>query len=360
MPIKIKSTGGGSVSIDVPNTGSDFTLTAPANNSTLFTTDGGTITGNVAFTSNNVTIGGSAISPAVGMRNRIINGDMRIWQRGTSFSPANASTYCADRWFTVNTTSASQNSDVPNSGFSYSIDFSNTAATYPFIAQRIEAVNCAGLAGGTITISFWAKNVSGSANLYWEVYRAGSADNYSTRTYETGAQIALSPSTSWTFYTSTLPLSAAATTGIEVCIIRNNASASQTRVTGVQLEVGSVATPFERRSIGMELALCQRYYFKTYPQATVPGTVTRDGSFAFAPDASATNIHRFYQWPVTMRAAPSVTGYNPDNGTANQLSTGNGWNPFLQTATGLGFHSTGANIGQGGTTYVHLTANAEL
>ena len=80
MPLKINSSGGGSVSINAPVTGSNFSLTVPANNATLITSDGGAITGNVAI-SGNLSVSGNNINPFGGMRNRFINGDMKIDQR---------------------------------------------------------------------------------------------------------------------------------------------------------------------------------------------------------------------------------------------------------------------------------------
>lgn len=193
--------------------------------------------------------------PLAGARNRVINGGFEIAQRGTS----GISGYQLDRWLANNTSAQSQSSDAP-SGFINSIEFTSSSAAFPYIEQRIERVNSYDLAGQTVTLSFWAKSVSGTSNLYVEVYRANSNDNFSAVTFETGQQAALTPSTSWTRYTISLTLSASATTGLAVRIIRNNASAASTRVAGVQLEAGSAATPFERRSYGQELSLCQRYY----------------------------------------------------------------------------------------------------
>ena len=101
MPLKINSSGGGSVSINAPVTGSNYSLTVPANNATLITSDGGAITGNVAI-SGNLSVSGNNINPFGGMRNRIINGDMRIDQRfaGSSNTISSAATtmYTIDRW----------------------------------------------------------------------------------------------------------------------------------------------------------------------------------------------------------------------------------------------------------------------
>jgi hypothetical protein len=83
-------------------------------------------------------------------------------------------------------------------------------------------------------------------------------------------------------------------------------------ITGVQLEKGSTATPFEFRSIGTELALCQRYYQKSYPQATVPGaSVTADSALQFSFGTAGSGIiGSFVVLPVVMRASPTLTVYD--------------------------------------------------
>jgi len=85
-------------------------------------------------------------------------------------------------------------------------------------------------------------------------------------------------------------------------------------LTGVQLEVGSVATDFEHRSFGQELALCQRYFYKTYNQATTPGTATSVNAFMFSLPVSQNYASMpSVRYPVTMRATPTVTAYSTQN-----------------------------------------------
>ena len=104
--------------------------------------------------------------PAVGFRNRIINGDMRIWQRGTTFSnPTSTNFYTADRW------GCNRSSDVSGatvsrgisglSGFEYSLKLQrtagNTATNGLFLFYSNESTNTYDLAGSQVTLSFWAK-----------------------------------------------------------------------------------------------------------------------------------------------------------------------------------------------------------
>jgi hypothetical protein len=258
----------------------------------------------VSFASNltaagNLTAGGTvSMSSPFTMRNRIINGAMQIWQRGTTA----ASGYVADRWQGVNTTTCNRSSDVPT-GHQYSIEYGNTGATYPYVCQSIESVHCIDLVGQSITISFWAKNISGTATLYTEIAYANSVDNFTSPTIITNSLNSASPSSSWTYYTVTFTnLPANVANGLQLRIVRNNASAATTRITGVQLEVGSVATPFERRPYGLELALCQRYYQKIYSMVGTPGN-------------STTNFYCNIFYPTTMRATPTLSVSGPLNVT---------------------------------------------
>jgi hypothetical protein len=97
-----------------------------------------TITGNTTF-SNTVAIGSDYLSPYSG-RNKFINGDMRVWQRGTSFSSIGTSTYAADRWFSNYGGTAptfSRSTDVPT-GFQYSFSLVGSSTSYHGIGQRID------------------------------------------------------------------------------------------------------------------------------------------------------------------------------------------------------------------------------
>jgi len=193
-----------------------------------------------------------------GRKNLIINGGFDVWQRGTSSTTDYS--YLADRWLHVNSTSTSRQTDAP-SDFAYSVEVGHTIATYPLVRQRIEAVNCKHLAGKQLTVSFWAKNVSGTAHTFVELQRANAPDNYSGVTGIVTHNFGIG-SSEWTYYTHTfdaLP-SEAATNGFQMNIGLQAQAAGTIRITGVQLELGKVATPFEHRSYGEELALCQRYY----------------------------------------------------------------------------------------------------
>jgi hypothetical protein len=334
--IRIVGDSSGYVEIAAPNAAGNNTLELPSGNTRLVGSDSAgnvsisgivtaaTFSGNVNSTSGITTvttlratsivgvttagittayIGAVNDGPLSGARNRIINGSMEISQRGTS----SASTgYLLDRWVATNVSAQSQSSDAPTN-FINSVEFTSNTTTFPYIEQRLERSNSFDLSGKTITVSFWAKSISGTSNLYVEIYRANSNDNFSALTIENngaGVVVATSPSTSWTYYTAQLSLSSSATTGIVFRIIRNNASAASTRVTGVQLESGPVATPFERRSYGQELALCQRYYETgTIPINGLAAQYSANVYTASNPGFGCIPI----PFAVTKRATPSIS-----------------------------------------------------
>jgi hypothetical protein len=199
--------------------------------------------------------------------NVVINGAFDIWQRGTTFTTPNGA-YTADRWITyANGTSGTcqRSTDVPSTNFTYSIYAASSSAVYNIIEQRIESTN-AKIAGNTVTISFYAKGTAGTNQLQIALYYATAVDNHTTQTFISQTAVGASTlATSWQRYsiTTTLP-DAAVNNGWELRIFRDNTSANGFVVTGVQVEAGTVATPFRRNanSIQGELAACQRYYYR--------------------------------------------------------------------------------------------------
>lgn len=251
--------------------------------------------------------------PLSGFRNLIINGDMRIAQRGTSTSGiTTANYYTTDRWY-LNLSNGgawtmAQTTDAPtNEGFGYSTKLTcTTAQASPSITnnarfwQKIEGNNLSGLAKGTsnpkpLVVSFWVKSgftgtyvctlddldnsrkISASYTIntahIWEkktISFAGDTvgslilDNSDTFMVAwwllAGPSFQGSPlSTSWS---SSGTLSDYAT-GQTNLASGNNASVNYWQITGVQVEQGTQPTPFEQRPLGTELTLCQRYYEKS-------------------------------------------------------------------------------------------------
>lgn len=232
-----------------------------------------------------------------GWVNRIINGAQGIWQRGTSFS-VTAGQYAQDRWLLYapsGSFSSTRSTDVP-SGFQFSAELTGTN---PSLTQRIEAVNCFDLVGGSVTVSFWAKSTSGTQGLFVTLQNPSASDNWISITDFAATTVSASPSSNWTYYTATFNnLPAGVANGLGLAIGRSAGGSTTTRITGVQLEAGTVATPFERRDYGRELMMCQRYYALLNPGRNIHLTSYNLGA-RFVTDPA---------WPVDMRAAPSVSG----------------------------------------------------
>lgn len=298
------------------------------------------------------------LTPYTGFRNAIINGDFRINQRAWSSSTASA-TYGFDRFRQLNSggtvTMSSQSFTVGSpaatgyeaTNFCRMVTASQSGTNhFALIGQHIEDVRT--LANSTITVSFWAKASSGTPKVAVEVvqtFGSGGSPSADVNTYF--AQVTLS--TSWARYsvTGTVPningktIGTTANTSALVAHLWVSAGSDFNSRTGsmgiqnntfdfwgVQVERGSVATPFEQRPIGAELALCQRYYETVFPSGVASSpyvnmTVTTNGY----------NEAVFYfKFAVAKRTtAYTVTGYRYDTGAANSWN----WNKsgFTGTAT---------------------------
>ena len=276
------------------------TLTSPSVSNPTFT---GTVTAAAITASGNVTVGGDLIPSSSFLRNRIINGDMRINQRGyTSAAPLTTSnSYCVDR-FSISTSTAggfsSYQSTVAPVGFTNSLFYTKTtgatvaAGELNFIYQPIEGYNTYDLAWGTanaktITLSFWV--YAGATGTF-----SGSVRNTTATLYAYPFTYTVSAANTWTQISVTIAGPTVGTwatdntAGLNIFFDLGSGSTYKGTagawvagnyvgatgattypvsttggtfyLTGVQLEVGTVATPFERRQYGQELMLCQRYY----------------------------------------------------------------------------------------------------
>jgi len=251
-----------------------------------------------------------------GFKNRIINGGMSIWQRGTSFTVgASSYTYTADRFktFSANTaTTVSRNTSVP-AGFQYSLQLqrpaANTGTSSLSSVQMIESSNCFDLAGQSITLSFWAKagaNYSGG-NLTVQALSGTVADQGGDPYSWTGLSAFINTTqaitTTWTRYSFTATVSASALEMASAIAFTPTGTAGaddSLYITGVQLERGSTATSFDYRPYGTELALCQRYCFKY----TVASSY---GPYFMAHGINTTAGRGLLKFPQTMRSSPSLT-----------------------------------------------------
>jgi len=277
--------------------------------------------------------------PAVGFRNRIINGDMRIDQRnaGASVTPVTGA-YTLDRWSYYSTQASkftvqrNAGSVTPPAGYTNYMGitstsaFSVSASDYFLMTQAIEGYNVSDLSFGTanaksITISFWVYSSltgtfggimenSSQTRAYPFSYTISSANTWEQKSVTiagdtTGTWVTDNGLGLWLMFSlgagSTVSGTAGAWVGSQrlgatgaVSVVGTNGATFY--ITGVQLESGSTATEFERRPIGTELALCQRYFWKTVQP------VNLDGYNVGGPQA-----YQYVCNPTTMRATPTVS-----------------------------------------------------
>jgi hypothetical protein len=241
--------------------------------------------------------------PLAGTRNRIINGGMAADQRNAgasqTFTAAAALAYSVDRWYGYCTGANVTGQRVQGATvgqFYYRFTGAASVTAIGF-GQRIEQLNSADLAGTTATLSVDLAN-SVLTTVTWTAFYANTTDTFGTLASPTRTQIATGTFTvnsTVTRYSTNISVPAAATTGIEIVFTVGAQTSGTWTVGNVQLESGPVATPFERRSFGEILALCQRYY------QTVTATVRAH---------AASNTHTYansVSFAMAMRATPTVT-----------------------------------------------------
>jgi hypothetical protein len=238
-------------------------------------------------------------------KNYIINGGMDVWQRGATGLGTSTGAYTADRWVLgSSSTTVTRDTDVPVSPyFQYSMKMVGTGTNS--IIQKIESANSVLLAGQTITISFYAKRTSGAGALSLNLYYPSAVDNFTTVT-QIGSAVVLSasPTSSWVRYQTSVAIGTNITAGLMMLI--DNTGASTTFITGVQIEIGSIATQFTRATgtIQGELAACQRYFYKL-----AGGSSTVAVGFYVTNTEMRCNII----FPVTMRTNPTLVATSGTN-----------------------------------------------
>ncbi len=252
------------IGLKAPLASPTFTGTPTLPTGTIATTQSaGNSTTSVATTAFVTT----AASNVLGFRNVLINGGFDIWQRGTSYSSATSGYLTADRWYTnqtSNTVISQESSDLPAIGVQYGIKYVTSGSGYAQFYQGIEADNIRKYKGQTVTVSAYVKVTSNYVGtLYCNI------DWSSTTDLNTGMTTSLAGfafgnganATGWTRFTGTFTVPSNVA-GLRVGFVPDSSQGSgvTVRIAGVQLEFGSIASAFESRSYGMELALCQRYY----------------------------------------------------------------------------------------------------
>ena len=374
----VQITAGGSNTFVANSTVVQLSGTTVAANSTTLA-----VGANVIVSTTAVSVNGNNISPYTGMKNRIINGAMQIWQRSTSAAMTTSASYVAvDRWGVDQATSAaatlSQSTSVPTAIAQYSAkvqrNSSSTGTNNIVIAQALETVNSYDLAGQSVTLSFYAKagaNFSASSNtLYFNIFWGQGTDQSlaSMRnngwTGITNSSSSVTLTTTWTLYTFTASCPAGTTqVGLQFYFSPSGTAGADDAfyITGVQLELGSVATPFERRLYGYELALCQRYYFKTNDVGSVG---TTGGPIVGVGSSGNGCIVCGFRLPVQMRTNPTwtFTSFNGTSGVwSNSANNNDTASATINGSSASGFQQvivSGLTTGQ--PYYAYGNASAEL
>lgn len=257
-----------------------------------------------------------------GFRNKLINGDMRVNQRGAYGTTTNTFQYTTDRWWVFSGTSTvgapSYVSSTGLTGFPFALraqrQAANTGTAAVAVGQTIESTNVYALQGQTVTVSFWARagaDYSSTAKTLSVVINQGTGVDQGTlatinQTWTNQANTNLGTAiltTSWQKfnYSYLVPVTATELALLFLYTAAGTAGANDYfDITGVQLEIGSTVTPFETRPYGTELALCQRYCYRIAGPAGNP-------HFAIGSAASTAIVYTPVRFPTTMRGVQSST-----------------------------------------------------
>jgi hypothetical protein len=222
----------------------------------------------VNSTATGVSIGTAGFNLNSSNINRIINGAMTIDQRNAgaaqTITAAAALAYTADRWYAYSTganVTGQRITGSANNQFAYRFTGAASVTAIGF-GQRIEAANSIDLAGSTATLGVDLAN-SLLTSVTWTAYYATTSDTFGTLASPTRTQISTGTFTvtsTLSRYSAQIFIPSAATTGIEIVFSVGAQTSGTWTIDNVQLEAGPLATPFERRLVGLELLLCQRYF----------------------------------------------------------------------------------------------------
>lgn len=252
-----------------------------------------------------------------GMKNLIINGDMRIDQRNAGAAvtiSTSAFPYSVDRFFGRSDGAATTHQRVASgiTGFPYALRVTGAAGnTLAQVLQRVEATNIAHAHGQPLTFSCWIA-ASNATNVEFKTYYPSAADDYTTGTVTSITTFTVTATL--TRFSATIS-SASAENGLQVYLTLNpGLGAGETlTTTGWQLELGDTATAFDYRLRGEELGLCQRYYYQA-----------GYGASGTASDTTVIAVGTTH--PTTMRGTPTVSLVKTSiqirtNGSASQTGS---------------------------------------
>ena len=303
-------------------------------------------------------LGNAYSDGALSNRNLIINGAMQVAQRGTSFTAPSNGAYCLDRFSITHITDGvadvHQASDGPTSTTNgvtltnsmhvdvTTADTSVSASNMYAILQGIEQLNISHVGFGQsgtryVTASFWVKSTktgtfccfikaSDHTRAYTKEYTVSASNTWEHKTLTfpvdtsgsgSWGYVNIGAQLGWTLYGGTnyhitADTWTATTSNFAPCTANQvnafDSASNDFKITGVQLEVGDTATPFEHRSFGDELQRCQRYY-KDYPAQSM-----NYHGFRYNGSISLAEVH----FPVAMRTAPTIA--QSGAGTATSIT----------------------------------------
>ncbi len=277
-------------------------------------------------------------------KNIVINGDFRFWQRGTGFTAAG---YGADRFLNnINGITCSMTRLALGvgeiAGFKYACRMSFNGGSdpshYATLQHRVE--NLGFYSAKTLTFSGYMRANTAGVKVAFEVALGPGGGTIPGAVPISGIGVkTFTLSTVWQRFTATftVPSLVGSTLADNSSLnfnlwlsagsshnSRNNSLGFQSAIVdivGLQVEEGVTATIFEYRPDALELALCQRYYEKSYDLATVPGTATAIGQnafFIYGLPSSTYSAGKEVTFKVTKRVPPAMTGYSPQTGAAGK------------------------------------------
>lgn len=344
-------------------------------------------------------------SGGANFRNKIINGKMEIAQRGLSFTLNSSTlTYTADRWGVGWITGGAVGQANIASGqlplARNALVISITSASAPSgnqtynCQQRIEGLNVGDLLWGTssaksVTLSF---KVQSSITGVFSGAIQNSAQNRSypftytisqanTPTYisitipgdtqgtwltntSTGLIVAFDLGGAGTMRGSAAAWASSGAFGVTGSVSLVATASASWALSEVQFEVGDQATPFEHRPYGLELALCRRYFQKTYNINVDPGTSGDfQGALFHSVEATCGYASVYWSFSESMRSTPTVIAFSPSNGSVGFASVDGAARPIGATnagTAGVGFRLSASQSTVDQFMTVHATANAEL
>lgn len=354
----------------------------------------------------------SEVHQTTPLKNILFGGDFSInpFQRGTAFTPISTGDFPADRFKYVQAGSMVIKSSVESVSpptvaeagifvnkylrLEVTTGASLGVNDNVLLEQLIEGFNWTRIAQRKFVVSFWARsNLTGN---YSVAARNGIVDLHNVHsftidtinTWEKKVVVfEASPSAgTWDYENGigiSLSIALAAGTDLQAPVLNsweaNNKISSEAQTNWaatanntfdfalIQVEEGEVETQFEIRTIGEELALCQRYYFKSYPQGIDPGTVNNDGAANTSANLGVFTISLGFFLPNTLRKVPlvsDITSYSTVTGAINKIADLSAGQDVAQTAGNTGENAVAVRssigLSEGTNLEAHITVDVEL